>query len=406
MGTKHDIGLEQALSQMLDRVTRLAPVDLPVDRAGGLVAADDCIANVDCPSASTSLKDGHAVVSADLENACRDRAVRLKVCGSSFAGGGAGATIKSGAAVKIMTGARIPPGADAVIANEFTEEEGDSVLCYRDAGVRRNILKQGYDVTKGEPIISRGQLIVPAMTGLLAAGGLSAVSVHPKPRVGIIATGDEVVAPGKPLKPGQLYASNLVTLLSWLRHFQIEAEVAVVGDRIEDLSRTVEDMFERVDVLLTSGGAWKSDRDLTVKVFKDMGGGIIFHRVRIGPGKAVALIRVNDKTAFCLPGGPPSNEMAFLQIALPGLFHLSGRRPKPFELKTATLTKTVSGQEDWTQFLYAAIEENAGELFVSPIEKGSRLRSQANAEALIKIPEGVEQLQENEPINVQVLFGG
>lgn len=171
MGTKHDIGLEQALSQMLDRVTRLAPVDLSVDRAGGLVAADDCIAKVDCPSASTSLKDGHAVVSADLENACRDRAVRLKVCGSSFAGGGAGATVKSGTAVKIMTGARIPPGADAVIANEFTEEEGDSVLCYRDAGVQRNILKQGYDVTKGERIIPCGELIAPAMTGLLAAGG-------------------------------------------------------------------------------------------------------------------------------------------------------------------------------------------------------------------------------------------
>lgn len=165
-------------------------------------------------------------------------------------------------------------------------------------------------------------------------------------------------------------------------------------------------MFERVDVVLTSGGAWKSDRDLTVKAFKDMGGEVIFHRVRIGPGKAVALILVNDKTVFCLPGGPPSNEMAFLQIALPGLFHLSGRGPEPFELKTATLTQTVSGQEDWTQFLYAAIEESAGQLSVRPLKKGSRLRSQANAEALIKIPEGVEQLREDEPINVQVLFGG
>lgn len=406
MPAEYDIGLEKALSQMLERVRRLAPVDLQVDRAGGLVAAEDCVANVDCPSASTSSKDGYAVVSADLENARRDRAVRLKVCGLSVAGGGAPATVKSGNAVKIMTGAVIPPGADAVIANEFTEEEGDSVLCYRDAGPGRNIIEQGFDVTKGERIVSCGELIAPAMTGLLAAGGLSAVSVHPKPRVGIIATGDEVVAPGKPLKPGQLYASNLVTLLSWLRHFQMEAEVAVVADRIEDLSRTAEGMFERVDVLLTSGGAWKSDRDLTVRVFEDMGGEIIFHRVRIGPGKAVALILVNDKTVFCLPGGPPSNEMAFMQIALCGLFHLSGRRPEPFEHKTATLTKTVSGQKDWTQFLYATIEENAGQLFVSPIERGSRLRSQANAEALIKIPEGVEQLQENEPINVQVLFGG
>ena len=304
-----------------------------------------------------------------------------------------------------MTGAVIPHGADAVIANEFTKEKGDSVFCLRDAHPERNILRQGYDVAKGERIVSAGQILRPAMTGLLAAGGLSTVSVHPKPRVGIVATGDEVVTPGKPLEPGQLYASNLVTLLSWLKRFHMEAGVAVVGDRIEDLSATVESMFERSDVLLTSGGAWKSDRDLTVKVFEDMGGRVIFHRVRIGPGKAVAMIVVKNKTVFCLPGGPPSNEMAFLQIALPGLLHLAGREPEPFEGRVATLTKSVRGQKDWTQFLYATIEENAGRLFVSPIEKGSRLRSQAKADALIRIPEGTQELQQDETINVQLLFG-
>jgi molybdopterin molybdotransferase len=304
-----------------------------------------------------------------------------------------------------MTGARIPRGADAIVADEFTAEKDGWVLCYRDAGRGRNILEQGFDVIKGKPIVSCGEVLTPAMTGLLAAGGISTVRVHPRPQVGIIASGDEVVSPGKPLMPGQLYASNLVTLLSWLRHFQMKAEVAVVGDRREDISRTVESMFERVDVLLTSGGAWKSDRDLTVKVLKEMGGDIVFHRVRIGPGKAVALILFNGKTVFCLPGGPPSNEMAFLQIALPGLFHLAGKPPHPFDYRIAALTKAVAGQKDWTQFLYATIEQNAEQLFVSPLEKGSRLRSQANAEALIKIPEGVEQLRQNEQIKVQVLFG-
>ncbi|MHC4116164.1 MAG: molybdopterin molybdotransferase MoeA [Planctomycetota bacterium] len=406
MGTKYDIGLEEALSRMLGSLTRLDPVALGVDEVVGLAAAEDCVAMVDCPSASTSLKDGYAVVSADIEDARPDRAVRLKVCGTSVAGGAENLTVKPGQAVKIMTGARIPDGADAVIASEFTTEQGDSVLCFRDARPGRNVLERGFDVTRGERIVSGGRILTPAMTGLLAAGGLSNVSVHPEPRIGIIATGDEIVIPGRPLKPGQLYASNLVTLLSWLRHFGMEVEVELAGDRIEDISRTVEDMFERVDVLLTSGGAWKSDRDLTVRVFEDMGGEVIFHRVRIGPGKAVALILVDAKTVFCLPGGPPSNEMAFLQIALPGLFHLAGREPEPFERIMAILTETVRGQKDWTQFLYATLEENARQLFVSPLKKGSRLRSQANAEALIKIPEGLEQLQENEQIRVQVLFGG
>lgn len=306
MCAEYDIGLEEALSKTLDQLTPLAPVCLPVDEVGGLVAAENCIARADCPSAPTSLKDGYAVVAADLENASQDRPVKLKVCGTSVAGGSTEMKVTSGAAAKIMTGARIPDGADAVIANEFTREGNGWVLCWRDSGPGRNILVQGYDVTKGIPVASCGEVLAPAKTGLLAAGGISALRVHPRPRIGILATGDELVSPSKPLRPGQLYASNLVTLRSWLSHFHMEAEAAVVDDQTQNLSRTAKSMLERVDVLITSGGAWKSDRDLTIKVLEDMGGRITFHRVRMGSGKAVALILLNDKTVFCLPGGPPS----------------------------------------------------------------------------------------------------
>lgn len=190
------------------------------------------------------MKDGYAVVSADLENASEDRPAKLRVCGRSVAGCNTDVTVESGTAVKIMTGARIPGGANTVIANEFTKEKDGWVLCYRDAGPGRNIIEQGHDVMKGKPIASCGEVLTPAKTGLLAAGGISVVRVHPQPRIGIIAVGDEVVSPGKPLRPGQLYASNLVTLLWWLRHFQMEAEVAIVGDQTENLSRTAESMLD------------------------------------------------------------------------------------------------------------------------------------------------------------------
>jgi molybdopterin molybdotransferase len=163
-------------------------------------------------------------------------------------------------------------------------------------------------------------------------------------------------------------------------------------------------MLERVDVLLTSGGAWKSSRDVTIKALERVGAKTVFHRVRMGPGKAVALLRLNNKNVFCLPGGPPSNEMAFLQIALPGLLHLAGRPPVPFEYAEATLTRTVTGQKDWTQFLYATRKQNNERWFVSPVENKSRLQSQAGANALIKIPEGIEQLEEQQQIQVQVLW--
>ncbi|MHC4257531.1 MAG: molybdopterin molybdotransferase MoeA [Planctomycetota bacterium] len=240
---------------------------------------------------------------------------------------------------------------------------------------------------------------MPAKTGLLAAGGISSVRVHPLPRIGIIAIGDEVVKPGESLKEGQLYASNIVTLVSWLKHFRMTSP-----DQKDLLSEAIRNIQENVDVLITSGGAWKSERDLTVKTFQEMGGEIVFHHVRMGPGKAVAVILLKGKAVFCLPGGPPSNEMAFLQIALPSLFHLAGKPAYPFENKTATLTETIKGDKDWTQFLQARLVVNNGQLFVEPLRIKSRLQSQANADALIKIPEGVEGLVKADRIQVQVLF--
>ena len=402
MGAQYDIGFEQALSITLDRLTPLAAVSLPVNEAVGLVAAENCLAEADCPSAPTSAKDGYAVVWSDVEKASQERPVKLKVCGTSVAGGSSQMTVASGTAVKIMTGARIPDGADAVIADESAREEDGWVSCFRDS--RRNIIERGYDVAKGDVVASRGEILTPARTGLLAAAGISVVRVYPMPRVGVLATGDELVSPGEPLKAGQLYASNLVTLISWLRHFRMEAEVAIVADEADTLAKAATRMLERFDVLLTSGGAWKSDRDLTIKVLQEMGGEVVFHRVRMGPGKAVALILLDNKTVFCLPGGPPSNEIAFLQIALPGLLHLGGRPLVPFESAEATLTKTLRGQKDWTQFFYATLEQENGQWFVRPVETKSRLQSQANANALIKIPEGIEQLEEHRQIEVQVLW--
>ncbi len=401
---KYDIGFEEALSRTLQRLTRLSPIDFAIDKAVGLAVAENCIAAVDCPSASVSKKDGYAVVSADMETASHDRPVKLKLTGSVFAGSQTERNVDPGTAVKIMTGAQIPRGADAVISSEFTKEKNDCVLCYRDAECGRNILKKGLDVKKGDRIAGPGEIMMPAKTGLMVAGGISFVRAYPLPRVGIIAIGDEVVKPSEPLKKGQVYASNIVTLTSWLRLFHINAQISTIPDDTEKIRSTIESMMEKTDVIITSGGAWKSERDLTVKTFQNMGGEIVFHHVRMGPGKAVGLILLNEKTVFCLPGGPPSNEIAFLQIVMPGLFHLAGKPPSPFENKTATLSTKVEGDKDWTQFFYAKVFGKSGQSFVEPLKIISRLQSQANANAIIKIPEGVEQLEKGEQIQIQVLF--
>ncbi|SPD75374.1 Molybdenum cofactor synthesis domain protein [uncultured Desulfobacterium sp.] len=400
---RYDIGLEKAISITFDRLSPNRPAEVPVDRACGLVAAEDSYALVDCPSSTASLKDGYAVISDELKDAAIDHPVRLRVLGMLGAGDNSDLVLTTGTAIKVMTGASIPEGSDAVVSDEFTREECGWVLCFRDAGPGKNILARGSDVEKESRIKIKGQVLNPAMTGLLAAAGISSIRVYPKPRVGVVATGSEIVAPGNQLGPGQLYASNMVTLVSWLRRFGMEAESRVLPDNEDQIRAAIEAMLTKVDVLLTSGGAWKSERDLTTKILIEMGGELAFHRVRLGPGKAVALIIIADKVVFCLPGGPPSNEMAFLQIALPGLLYMSGRDQEPFEYRRAILSSPIEGDITWTQFYQGRLEERGRQLFVHPIKMKSRLMSQAIADALIGLPEGVDHFSEGDEVAVQVL---
>lgn len=404
MGRTYDIGLKEALSLTFGAIGKLQPVPAPVHEGCDLVAAEDLLAVVDCPSATSSLRDGYAVVSTDIERASRENGVPLRLSGTLAAGDSKEMTIRPGETIQVLTGAVIPKGADAVVSDEFTELQGDRVVCYRDAPPGCNLLFQGSDVAAGGLIVNQGQVLTPALTGFLAAGGLDRVKVFPSPRVGVVATGDEVVAPGSPLEPGQLYSSNIVTLYSWLRHFGMAGETAVVGDNPNELEKTFRELLSRNDAMLTSGGAWKSHRDLTTKILDHMGWEMFFHRVRIGPGKAVALGVLGGKPIFCLPGGPPSNEMAFLQIALPGLLRMAGKEAAPFPLRKVRLAEEVSGDVTWTQFFQAALEKRGGEWWGIPHRMKSRIQSQARAQALIRIPEGVARLASGNIVEVQTLL--
>ncbi len=403
MARNYDIGLTEALTLTFDAIGTLPPAPVSVHEAGGLVAAGDLKAVVDCPSATSSLRDGYAVVSADIAGASPENGISLRISGSMAAGDPGQKKVRSGETVNVLTGAVIPIGADAVVSVEFTKRRGENVTCYRDAPPGCNLLFRGSDVTAGDLIVRHGQTLTPALTGLLAAGGLDQLAVYPLPRVAVVATGDEVIAPGKALRSGQLYASNIVTLYAWLRRFGMQGEMAVVKDSPDELRRTFKELLSRNDALLTSGGAWKSERDLTTGILDEMGWEMFFHRVRIGPGKAVALGVLEGKPIFCLPGGPPSNEMAFLQIALPGLLKMAGKPTTPFDLKKCRLAEEVSGDITWTQFFQASLEKRDGEWWAVPHRMKSRIQSQARAQALIRIPEGIKCIAPGNTIEVQLL---
>jgi molybdopterin molybdotransferase len=312
-------------------------------------------------------------------------------------------SIHSGEAVRVTTGALIPEGNVSVISEEFCRREGETLTCLNTAAPGRNVLRRGTDVRFGDIVAARGARLIPPLLGLIAAAGHGSVTAHRPPRAAVIATGDEVVAPGAPLPEGKLYASNMVAICGWLAACGIPFETAIVRDRRDDIRAAIQSRLARTDVFLTSGGAWGSEKDLILQVLETLNWTGIYHRVRMGPGKPVGFGLLECKPFFVLPGGPPSNEMAFLQLALPALLKMKGDSPRVFPIASARLAATVTGEKGWTEFVHARLETRSDGLHAHPARLKSRLVSMAAKHALIVIPEDRAEIAAGETIEIQVL---
>ncbi|MDQ7783064.1 MAG: molybdopterin molybdotransferase MoeA [Desulfomonilaceae bacterium] len=388
------MGFDEALRLALTNVPRLLAESLPTGETLGRVAAEEVRAVVDSPSVDASIKDGYAVISADLVDAGPSRPVELRIAGSVGAGGETPTELVPGTAIRVLSGAPLPQGATAVLADEFAEAHGTFVHACADAHEGRNVLRTGTDVAAGEILVMAGEELTPGKIGLLVAGGVTKVEVVRRPRAGLIATGDEVLLPGRRIEKGKLYASNVALQDAWLRSKGIECEIGACTDAFEDIARALTAMIGTSDVVITSGGAWKGDHDLVVKVLDDLGWEFLFHRVRMGPGKAVGMGILGGKPVFCLPGGPPSNEMAFLMIVLPALLRMAGHTTPAFPELFGRLDRDVTGQVDWTQFVHCDLTRHNRELRLSPLDMNRRLSAISRTRGIVKIPEGVERLEE------------
>lgn len=397
------IGYSRALALTLEHIQCLPPVRLPLEHCVDLAAARDLFSKADAPSGRISLKDGFAVRWADIRHTANDRPARLDVAGSTAAGEADTVTVRAGTAVRVLSGAVIPEGADTVVADEFAVDEKTHIRIDRPTAKNRNILASGSDVLTGERIASRGNRLTPGRIGLLTAGGFGAIPVIPRPRLALIATGTEIVPPGRDLPEGKVFASNLMALRSWCTKFGMPTQQAFVADDAAAIGEQLMLAADRADVIVTSGGAWTSKRDWMARVLDRLGWRKVYHRVRMGPGKAVGFGLLETKPVFILPGGPPSNLLAFLQLALPGLFRMAGMDEPPLRMLSTKLAVTVSGQIDWTQFIFGRIvRDNRQEGFV-PLKSKSRLKDMAEARAVLAIPEGIERMDAGSRVSVTSL---
>jgi len=399
------LGIEQAVALVLEHVPPVGEERVPLAKSVHRVVARDLHALVDSPSVNASLKDGYALRSKDVESASPERPVSMKLRGLSAAGSEDMLRVAPGEAVRVLTGARIPEHADAVLSEEFAVRRGDQIEAFNVAEPGRNVLQKGTDVRIGQRVAAGGRALTPGLVGLLAAAGHSAVLVHSRPSVAIIATGDEVVLPGRPLPEGKLYASNLATLDAWCKRYRFGSRLEVVGDDPGQLGWALERAVAEADAVLTSGGAWTGDRDMVMRVLERLGWRRVFHRVRIGPGKAVGFGMLKGKPVFTLPGGPPSNLTAFLQVALPGLLKQSGRSRTSLPTLSVRMAEDVHGRSpDWTQYLFGRLEQREPWLLFHPLRGVSRLRDMAEAQAVAAIPEGVTTIPGGATVTAQWLM--
>lgn len=405
MMAENMIGFDEALALVLENVPRGESGEVSLAESTGRILADDVISKVDSPSLDASLMDGYAVYSEDTAEAGPENQTGLKLSGLETAGSQPGAVLAKGSAIRVTTGAPVPIGTDMVLPDEIVEKKGGRIFRRAEWPKGRNILPRGADIRAGETVAFKGERLRPSLINLLTCAGIQRVPVFRLPNVAVIATGDEVIEPGKALKPGQLYASNLAGIMAWLKAFGLNRIIfKILPDNRKKIKTAINELIPEADAFVTSGGAWRSERDLVTGVLEDLKWNELFHGVRLRPGKSAGFGLLEGRPFFVLPGGPAANEIAFLNLALPGLMRMAGSGSAVFPELKVKLVETVRGQKDWTHVLFGKIEIMDGILTVKPFKASSRLTSMARKDSFILLPEGVEEFSDGQKITIQILL--
>ncbi|MFE2229517.1 molybdotransferase-like divisome protein Glp [Streptomyces kronopolitis] len=425
------------LDDVLSKIAPLDPIELQLLDAQGCVLVEDITVPVALPPFDNSSMDGYAVRAADTAAADRDAPVSLTVIGDIAAGHGELPAVGPGQAARIMTGAPVPPGADAVVPVEWTdggagegpaaamrahsaapEDAGGEVRVHRPAAAGAHIRTRGSDVTEGEQALRAGTVLGPSQIGLLAAIGRGTVRVRPRPRVVVLSTGSELVQPGEALGPGEIHDSNSFQLTAAARAAGALAyRVGAVADDADTLRSTLEDQLIRADLLVTSGGVSVGAYDVVKETLTALsateddgsplaGGTVEFRTLAMQPGKpqGFGLIGPDRIPLLALPGNPVSSYVSFELFVRPALRVLMGlpdvHRPTLRARITDGIASSPPGRR---QFLRGLHDADAGT--VAPVGgAGSHLiKAMAHANALIVVPEETTEVPADSEVDVVLL---
>ena len=398
-----------ARALVLGAAKALPSESVPLARALGRTLARDVRAREDIPPFTKATMDGYAVRAADTRpsGAGTPREVELEVLADLPAGRLSKTAVGRGQAVRIMTGAPLPAGADAVIMVEDTESHERAVKVRREVRPGDNIGLAGEDLKKGEIALERGTLIGPAESGMLAAAGLLRVPVTRRPKLAVIATGDEIVEPGEPKRPGQIRNSNGTALTAMAVEAGAEASyLGIARDRKASLDSKLA-RARGADVLVLSGGVSVGDYDLVKAGLEASGVRPVFWKVRIKPGKPVFFGVRGRQLVFGLPGNPTSSMVTFLLFVRPAVDRLLGRAVTGPESATAVLDETIVLKPGRTQFLRGCFTSRGPVLKVAPYQdqRSGVLRSMVRSRVLIVVPADASRLEAGREVEILLLDG-
>jgi molybdenum cofactor synthesis domain-containing protein len=397
------ISVAEAVQIVRQQTPVLASETVQIEAAMGRVLAQDIVADSDLPPFDRSQMDGYAVRAEDVKSA----PVRLRIVGESAAGRGWHHKLEEGQAVRIMTGAPVPAGADSVQQVELAHELKDKTVVelLESVEVGRSIVKQGAEIRAGETILNAGTTINAAMMAVLAAFGYAKVEVFRRPRVGVLATGTELVPIDQ--KPGQdqIRDSNNYSIGAYAELAGAVVErLPLSGDETSLLKKQIMDAAERCDMIVTSGGVSMGVYDVTKSALKELDAEIFFERVALRPGKPTVFARLpNGTLVFGLPGNPVSVSVTFNLFARAALRAMQGATEPALKQETAALARSAKGTKERESYLPAQLTTNDdGELIAFPLKWGgsSDFVAFAVATALVIVPADVKTIEAGSLVNV------
>ncbi|ULG72101.1 gephyrin-like molybdotransferase Glp [Macrococcus brunensis] len=397
------LNVQEAIERCINKSQKMLIVDISIDDSLGYYLAEDIIATYDIPMFDKSPYDGYAIRSAASKGASGDNRLSFKKIDHIGAGAVSESVLSDNEAVRIMTGAQIPEGADAVVMLEQTVETDDGFTLRKSFESGENISKQGEECTKGEVVLTAGTKITPGVIAVLATFSYQSVKVRRKPTVALIATGSELAAPDEELAPGKIRNSNGPMIAGLLHDMAIETEsYRVTEDHYEHLLAIVEEALSQHDIVITTGGVSVGDFDFMPAIYKALSAEVLFNKVAMRPGSVTTVAAKGSQLLFGLSGNPSACYSGFELFAKPALKEMMGAADVHAPVIKARLSADFTKANPFTRFIRAELDIVSGTVRPAGFNKSNAVIAIARSNSMIILPGGTRGFKEGDLVDVMV----